>query len=76
MRSRRARLVASYAAISRRCTFRSGDESGWARRGARRFAFGFLERVAQDDEVARTDEHFFFELVDLRGELRRYCERG
>jgi len=29
-----------------------GDESGGARRGARRFAFGFLERVAQDDEVA------------------------
>ncbi len=46
-----------------------GEELAGLRSRARGFAGRLVECVAQDDEVARADEHLFLELVHLRGEI-------
>ena len=53
---------------SRRC-FSSARHADGARLRRRRVLVGLLERIAQDHEILRADQHFFLELAHFAGEL-------
>ena len=71
MRSRRARLVSSYADFWISFAFSCASSCFDFSEALAASLSVLFERIAQDDEIARADEHFLFEPLHLGAHLAR-----